>query len=101
MMRSLSHGLRHGPGVSTFVEVLPGGQPTVTTPDAQHLPVTTPVGSAPAPSFTAFRTSSESGGELLPVAACGGSKAPLLKRGGAVRHLTDGVVFRRPYKIQP
>ena len=28
------------------------------------------------------------------MAACGGSKAPLLKRGGAVRHLTDGVVFR-------
>ena len=29
----------------------------------QRLPVTTPVASAPAPSFTAFRTSSESGGE--------------------------------------
>jgi len=71
------------PGVSTFVEVLPGDQPTVTTPDAQHLPVTTPVASAPAPSFTAFRTSSESGGELLPVAAAAGGKGspPQMRRG--------------------
>ena len=53
----------------------------VTTPMWKGPPVTTPVATAPAPSFTAFRTSSESGGELWPVAAGGGgsSKVPLLK----------------------